>query len=81
VRRLHRTSLPIPYANGVYPAKPLPHILGGLLTFESDWKPPLGDPLTQALSGGDPAGRLDLGCVAAHGLFSCDPAGCHTAIM
>ena len=23
VRRLHRTSLPIPYAKGVYPAKPL----------------------------------------------------------
>ena len=39
VRRLHRTSLPIPHAGGTYPPKPLPHILGGLLTFESDWKP------------------------------------------
>jgi Domain of unknown function (DUF6602) len=78
VRQLHRTSLPIPYAGGTYPPKPLPHILGGLLTFESDWKPPLGEPLTKALSDGDAAGRLDLGCVAAHGLFSCDTAGCHT---
>ncbi|MGI4810830.1 MAG: DUF6602 domain-containing protein [Janthinobacterium lividum] len=79
VRQLHRTSLPIPHAGGTYPPKPPPHILGGLLTFESDWKPALGDALTQALSAGDPTGRLDLGCVAAHGLFSCDKAGCHTA--
>jgi hypothetical protein len=79
VRQLHRTSLPIPHAGGTYPPKPLPHILGGLLTFESDWKPALGGALTQTLSAGDPTGRLDLGCVAAHGLFSCDKAGCHTA--
>lgn len=79
VRRLHRTSLPIPHAGGTYPPKPPPHILGGLLTFESDWKPAFGGALTQALSTGDPTGRLDLGCVAAHGLFSCDKAGCHTA--
>src|ERR1700752_4461478 len=45
VRRLYRTSLPIPYADGTYAAKSLPHILGGLLTFESDWSPPLGQPL------------------------------------
>jgi hypothetical protein len=41
VRRLHRTSLPIPHAGGTYAPKPLPAILGGLLTFESDWSPPL----------------------------------------
>ncbi len=79
VRQLHRTSLPIPHAGGTYPPKPPSHILGGLLTFESDWKPALGGALTQALSAGDPTGHLDLGCVAAHGLFSCDKAGCHTA--
>ena len=28
VRRLHRTSLPIPHAGGTYPPKPLPAILG-----------------------------------------------------
>lgn len=44
-------------------------ILGGVLTFESDWSPPLGDPLQKALSGGDATSRLDLGCVAAHGMF------------
>lgn len=77
VRRLHRTSLPIPHAGGVYPPKPLQHILGGLLTLESDWTPPLGNALTSALTkaGGDD--RLDLGCVAAHGMFGCDADGCH----
>lgn len=70
VRSLHRTSLPIPYAKGTYPAKPLIPILGGLLTFESDWSPCFGDPLRQALEKGGELGRLDLGCVAAHGHFA-----------
>jgi hypothetical protein len=63
-------------AGGVYPPKPLQHILGGLLTFESDWSPGLGDPLIKALAGGPEGGRLDLGCAAAHGLFGCGPDGC-----
>ena len=79
VRHLHRTSLPIPSAGGPLPAKPLHHIIGGLVTFESDWNPPLGDSLIAALSGGTRDEKLDLGCVAAHGIFSCDANGCHTA--
>lgn len=78
VRRLHRTSLPIPYAAGTYPPKPLPHIIGGFLAFDSDWSPPLGDPLSQAVAGGDPDSRLDLGCVAAHGIFQCDEKACYS---
>ena len=78
VRRLHRTSLPIPHAGGVYPPKPLTHILGGLLTFESEWTPPLGTSLTDALAERKPEGRLDLGCVAAHGMFGCDTKDCYT---
>lgn len=78
VRRLNRTSLPIPYAGGTYPPKPLPHILGGLLTFESDWTPGLGQSLTNALSGADAESVLDLGCVVAHGMFGCDTARCYT---
>lgn len=77
VRRLHRTSLPIPHAGGTYPPKPLPHILAGILTFESDWIPPLGQPMTDALNSA-PEGRLDLGCVAAHGTFAYEASGCHT---
>ena len=72
VRRLHRTSLPIPYAKGTYPAKPLIPIYGGLLTFESDWSPALGAPLLDALGSGEGDDRLDLGCVAAHGYFNFD---------
>ena len=78
VRRLHRTSLEIPHAGGKYPAKTPQHILGGLLTFESDWNPALGGPLTEALGRGTPESLLDLGCVATHGIFGCDAEGCHT---
>lgn len=70
VRHLHRTSLPIPYAGGTYPPKPLAHILAGVLTFESDWNPPFGDSLREAVKHEAPIDRLDLGCVAAHGTFS-----------
>ena len=77
VRRLHRTSLPIPYAEGTYQAKTPAHILGGILTLESDWKPALGEPLLRALST-NPGDRLDLGCVAAHGILACDPEGRYT---
>jgi hypothetical protein len=69
VRRLHRTSLPIPYAKGTYPAKPLIPILGGILTFDSDWNPAFGAPLEAALAQGNEISRLDIGCVAAHGHF------------
>jgi hypothetical protein len=78
VRRLHRTSLPIPHAGGVYPPKLLTPILGGLLTFESDWNPPLGVALIAALEDGTGERRLDLGCVAAHGIFGCDSTACYT---
>jgi hypothetical protein len=44
-------------------------ILGGVLAFESDWKPPLGKALQNALLEGEAASRLDIGCVAAHGVF------------
>ncbi len=72
VRRLHRTSLPIPYAKGVYPAKPLIPILGGLLTFESEWSPALGPSFEKALISNTGDGRLDIGCVASHGHYFFD---------
>jgi hypothetical protein len=67
VRALYRTSLSIPYAGGQYPPKTPGPILGGILTFESDWSPALGEPLKKALEFGDASHRIDLGCVAAHG--------------
>lgn len=69
VRRLHRTSLPIPYAEGIYPAKPLIPILGGILAFESKWKPALGPSFKKALQVDMTIGRLDIGCIASHGHF------------
>jgi hypothetical protein len=72
VRRLHRTSLPIPYAKGVYPAKPPIPILGGLLTFESEWSPALGPSFEKALVANAGEGQLDIGCVASHGHFFFD---------
>lgn len=71
VRALERTSLPIPHAGGTFPPKPLPYILAGLVTFESEWKPPMGQPLLDALVS-EASARLDLGCVAAHGVFGMD---------
>jgi hypothetical protein len=72
VRRLHRTSLQIPYAGGTYPPKPLIPILDGLLTFESDWSPALGSSFEKALLKETGDGQLNVGCVAAHGHFFLD---------
>ena len=69
VRRLHRTSLPIPHAGGVYPAKAPINILGGLLTFESTWPTCFGQSIREALRHDEKLGRINLGCVAAHGHF------------
>lgn len=73
VRRLERTSVEIPHAGGVYPARePIP-ILGGILTGSSAWAEPLGERLASSLrelSAGD--GRVDLGCCLEHGAFGLD---------
>ena len=74
VRALNRTSIPIPTANGPAPPVPPKHIIGGLITLESDWKnPPLGDALQSKLDADtSDLTRLGLGCVAAHGTFGFD---------
>lgn len=56
----------------MYPAKPLIPILGGLLTFESEWSPALGPSFEKALVANLGDGQLDIGCVAAHGHFFFD---------
>jgi hypothetical protein len=72
VRALHRTSLPIPSASGVLPAKSLHCIIGGVLAFDSAWKPAFGDALERALRADEANGRIDLGCVAGSGHFYYD---------
>ena len=69
VRKLHRTSLPIPHAGGTYPPKQLVPIIGGILALESTWSPPLRNAMIKALSNQTADTHLDLGCVAAHGTF------------
>lgn len=81
VRRLHRTSLPIPHAGGQYPPKPLIPILGGILTFDSDWSPAFGASLEAALVQADEISRLNLGCVAAHGHFQLNQRGKYDFIL
>jgi len=69
VRKLHRTSLPIPHAGGTYEPKQLTNILGGILTLDSDWKPALGKPFSKAIAKNTGDDLLDIGCVASHGIF------------
>lgn len=71
VRALHRTSLPIPTANGIAPARMPSPILGGFLALESEWNPPMGDALIANLRVTDELRRVQMGCVAAHGHFLC----------
>jgi hypothetical protein len=74
VRSLSRTSMPIPTATGLTEPVQPKHIIGGLVTLESDWRnPPLGAALQIKLDGDQEVWtRLDLGCVAAHGIFTFD---------
>ena len=73
VRALHRTSLPIPTASGLLPAKPLHSIIGGVVAFDSEWVPPFGATLDERLAAGTGEQRVDIGCVAGHGHFFFDP--------
>ena len=75
VRSLRRTSAPVPYVEGKYKPKELHRIIGGLLTMDSGWNPPLGEPLEKALQdfGGD--GSLDMGCALRAGSFEADEDG------
>jgi len=70
VRRLHRTSLGVETITGPTDPKPLHHILAGILTLSSTWKPALGEALIEHLRQDIPDGVLDIGCVADSGWFN-----------
>lgn len=80
VRRLHRTSIPIPHAGGTYPAKPPQHILGGLLCLKSSWSPAFGTPFETAMRATAGVGQLELGCAAKDGVYEMDYGGKPPAI-
>jgi hypothetical protein len=69
IRRLHRTSLPVPHISGTAQSKSLPHIFGGLLSLGSAWNPPLSDPLVRAIENLSADQHLDLGFIATSGIF------------
>lgn len=69
VRRLRRTSAPIPHAAGVHEAKDPGHIIGGLLSLSSGWNPPLGEAFVDSFSALRDEERLDIGCVLECGGF------------
>jgi len=69
VRRLHRTSAPVPHVEGVAKPRPLPPIVAGILAYQSSWTPPFGDPLRQALSELATEQHLSIGCALVHGAF------------
>jgi hypothetical protein len=69
VRRLHRTSAPIPYADGTFKPRPLPPIVAGILTYQSSWTPPFGEALRTALTELNADSHLDIGCSLLHGVF------------
>jgi hypothetical protein len=69
VRKLARTRAKIFHATGVAKPRPLHHILGGILTTESDWTPLQGKTLTDNLKALPREGRLDLGCAVSSGAF------------
>lgn len=67
VRKLHRTSLPIPTIDGTKKAKTLTPVLGGILTLNCKWRPVFGDTMLGYLEAGLGNRRLDIGCVADSG--------------
>jgi hypothetical protein len=69
VRKLLRTSAEITHAGGKFEPRPLSPILGGILTYESEWKPGLGKPLLHALNELAVEQKLDIGCTITEGAF------------
>jgi hypothetical protein len=69
VRRLHRTSAPVPHVEGVAKPRSLPPIVAGILTYQSSWTPPFGDPLRQAVAELTAEKQLNIGCALVHGTF------------
>lgn len=76
VRRLKRTSVPIPHAGGSYPAKPHFNIISGILAIDVGWKEGLSRSFVDCLSGLTGEMRLDCGlAVDGHSFDAFDPSG------
>ena len=69
VRKLYRTSAPIPYARGEYPPKKLHRILAGILTTSSTWKTAFGRSFKSCLRNYSDQQQVDCGCVLNSGSY------------
>lgn len=69
VRRLHRTSAAVPHVQGVARPRPLARIVAGIVTYQSSWTPPFGEPFRSALAELTADNQLDVGCALLHGAF------------
>lgn len=69
VRRLRRTSAPIPHAGGTFGPKNPPYILAGIAALESTWNPAFGLPFELAVKKLASGEELQVGCALRHGGF------------
>lgn len=69
VRKLTRTTAPIPHAGGQYKAKAHAPILAGILSLASSWTPPFGRSFSDTIASLREPGWLNLGCALQSGSF------------
>ncbi len=84
VRRLHRTSAPVPHVEGVAKPRPLPPIIAGILTYQSSWTPAFDEPLRKVLSEFSANQHLNIGCALLHGSFEVryeEDGGVHLTVI
>src|SRR5438128_11068222 len=67
VRRLHRSSISIPYAAGNYSAKALFEIVAGIVGVKVDWADGFGESFRRNLDSLTGDRRLNCGCALSHG--------------
>ena len=79
VRRLKRTSVPIPHAGGSYPAKPHFEIIAGILAIDVDWKGGFGTAFEKCQAELTGPRRLHCGlAVDGHSFDTFDEGGTYT---
>lgn len=72
VRRLERTSAPIPHAGGKYEPKKPHRIIAGILTTDTQWAELFGEPFKRCLDRYGEDQQIDCGCVLQKGSFYYD---------
>lgn len=71
VRLLNRTNAPVYHADGCI-KEPRDHfkIIGGILTLDSTWSEPFGEPFIKVIDALESRSHIDIGCVLDKGSFN-----------